>query len=266
MDKCSEIFKHHLVNYFIGGDMRLKRTAFLTTIFILISAFPYYTSQLHPDSDYIVIEDFNKSGNSFFREWKNRDTTESPWKEYYLLNENGKKFLRGSTKSNTALSIQIGKIVNDSWNIFSYPVLSWEWRVHKTPAYARENSSKRNDSAAGIYVLFQRKKVPLVSWKYQPLNWIKYVWSSSLPVGTVVPRKKVRSGVTLYEGRYVVVASGKKDLGKWLSFRRNVLADYKKYFGTNPLGNPLMVAILTDSNSTRSTAIADYSSILAWKD
>lgn len=97
------------------------------------------------------------------------------------------------------------------------------------------------------------------------MNWIKYVWSSTLPVGTVIPRKKVQSGVILYDARYIVVASGGKDLGKWMSFKRDVISDYKKHFGKAPSANPVMVAILTDSDKTGSSAVADYANIAAQK-
>lgn len=245
--------------------MHLRKAAILLILLSMIPFFTGHSHHLYSEPGNIIIEDFNKSGDSFFREWKNRDSSDSPWQVYYLLSENGKNFLRGSTEKNPGLSIQIGKLVKSSWDISSYPVMSWEWRVHSIPANGNESQTGSNDSAAGIYVLFQRKKVPLVSWQYQPVNWIKYVWSSTLPVGTVIPRKKVQSGVTLYEGRYVVVASGKKDLGKWLTFRRDILADYKKFYGRKPSFNPLMVAILTDSNKTKSIAVADYANIIVWK-
>jgi hypothetical protein len=242
--------------------MRLKRAA---ALLILLSLFPFIpgnSDKLCSEPEKIVIEDFNKSGDVFFREWKNMESSASPWEEYYLASENGKNFLRASTERNPALSIQIGKVVNNKWNIFNYPVISWEWRVHKVPANGNETRSSRRDSAAGIYVLFQRKKIPLVGWQHQPMNWIKYVWSSTLPVGTVVPRKKVQSGVTLYDGRYVVVASGEKDLGKWISFKMDGVSYYKTYFGKAPSANPVMVALLTVSNKTKSRAVADYANII----
>ena len=243
--------------------MHLRRVAILLIFtFQIISSDP---GKLYPESENIALEDFNKTGDVFFREWRNMDSSESPWQEYYLLTENGKKFLRASTERNTSLSIQIGKAMNNYWDIFTYPVLSWEWRIYSVPENGNESRSSRNDSAAGLYVLFQRKKVPLLGARYQPVNWIKYVWSSTLPVGTVIPRKKEKSGIVLYDGRYVVVASGKKNLGKWISLRRDVIADYIRFFGTRPSANPVMIAILTDSDKSRSKAIADYADIRAWK-
>mgnify|MGYP000889810140 FL=1 len=245
--------------------MRLKRAVILLILLSLLPFIPGSSLNLYSEPESIVIEDFNKSGDLFFKEWRNMDSTHKPWDEYYLLSENGKKFLRASTERNPELSIQIGKVVNNQWNIFSYPVITWEWRVHRLPVNGNESRSSRRDSAAGIYVLFQRKKIPLVGWQHQPMNWIKYVWSTTLPVGTVIPRKKVQSGVTLYDARYIVVASGEKELGKWISFKRNVISDYKTYFGKAPSANPVMVAILTDSDKTKSRAVADYANIVARK-
>jgi len=241
--------------------MRLKRTVILLIILCIYSSFSGSTSKLFSEPEIIIIEDFNKSGRAFFKDWKNMYSSDKSWNEYYLLSENGKTFLRGSTEKNPELSIQIGKVVHNAWNIFTHPVITWEWRVHRIPAGGNESISDRNDSAAGIYVLFQRKKIPLIGKKNQPVNWIKYVWSSTLPIGTVIPRKKVQSGVILYEGRYVVVASGSKDLGKWLTFRRNVLSDYRNLFGSSPAANPIMIAFLTDSNVTKSSSVADYANI-----
>jgi len=243
------------------------KSVFLS-LFILILCFTAGGTydHLYPEQDTIIIEDFNKSGAEFFSQWENRDSSDNPSKEYYLDSEGDKKFLRATTLNDYNLSIQIGKLVNHgksspNWYIYNYPYITWEWRVHMLPENASESRRNKNDSAAGLYVLFKRKHIPLASWKYQPVNWIKYVWSTTLPVGTVIPRKKEKAGVTLYEGRIMVVASGKKDLKKWVAFKRNVLADYIRLFGQKPLYNPVMVAILTDSNSTKSRAVADYANI-----
>ena len=104
-----------------------------------------------------------------------------------------------------------------------------------------------------------------MGWQNQPVNWIKYVWSSTLPVGTVVNTNRTSMGVTLFEGRYVVVASGPGELKKWVTFKRNIAEDYRELFGSAPRFSPSMIAILTDSNDTKSVAAADYDNIRASK-
>jgi hypothetical protein len=248
----------------------LRKTPVLLIIMLMSLIIPADIRTVFPDQEYIVIEDFNKTGAEFFSQWLNRDSDEKPYREYYIDSDKGKKFLRGTTLNDSSLSIQIGKLVNNTkmtgpsrvnWYIYNYPFLSWEWRVHMIPENGNESKGETNDSAAGIYVMFQRKNIPMAGWKYQPVNWIKYVWSSTLPVGTVLSRKSKKANFTLYDGRYVVVASGKKNLGRWITFKRNVLEDYIKLFGKKPQFNPVMVAILTDSNSTKSRAVADYANI-----
>jgi hypothetical protein len=56
------------------------------------------------------------------------------------------------------------------------------------------------------------------------------------------------------------VNSGADSLNQWLTVRRNLVDDYKKAFGSNP-GNLIAIGVKTDSDSTRSSAQADYDDI-----
>jgi len=219
-------------------------------------------SELFSQSDYIILEDFQNYKGNPFSVWKSRDDIKQATPVYKIVEEDGKKFLRASTV-NVNNSIQIGK-PNLKWDIKTYPNLNWEWRVRILPAGGNEKVGKTNDSAAGLYVIYQTKTIPLAGWQYQPANWIKYVWSTTLPVGTVITRKDSKLGID-FEGRYVVVASGKNDLNKWITFKRNVVDEYQKYFGSKPPYKSMMIGILTDSNDTKDKAEADYGVIKASK-
>jgi uncharacterized protein (DUF1501 family) len=52
---------------------------------------------------------------------------------------------------------------------------------------------------------------------------------------------------------FVVMRSGSKDLGKWLTERRNVAEDYAKIFGELP-DDPGAITISIDSNDTHAMA------------
>ncbi len=226
----------------------------ITALFLFIMIFPAFPSTPRR----IIIDSFERYNNNFFRIWLLRnDTVENAEKIYKIRSENENKYLHAETAGG---SIQIAK--NVSWDIRTYPILSWKWRVLELPEKADEEAKGKNDSAAAIYVVFQRKQIPILSWKYQPVNVIKYVWSTSLPVGRVVKKKKEKLETAIYEGRFVVLRSGKEDTGRWISERRNVLEDYIKMFGENPRYNPILIAILTDSNDTKSRASADYDDII----
>ncbi len=250
----------------------MRRLLFTLVILFYAIASPqvYNTMVLHPEQNYIMLEDFQSYGNDPFSGWQARDSYENAIKIYSIMVEGDRKFLRASTLEMNK-SIQIGRLINENkligsdriwWDIYKYPFISWEWRIQALPAGGNEDSKGKNDSAAGFYVLFQRKRVPGLDWQNQPSDWIKYVWSTTLPVGKVVYRSAKKMGVTLYEGRYVVVASGKKNMKKWVTVKRNVLEDYRNLFGRDPKFQPSVIGILTDSNNTHSSAMADYDNIM----
>ena len=202
----------------------------------------------------IPIEYFDKGLSS----WHIRDATRrEAYRTYSIKREGNNRFLRATSYRS---SIQIAKRVN--WHLSSFPVISWRWRVHRVPRGANEQKRGRNDSAAAIYVVFLRNKIPYLSWRYQPINFIKYVWSTSLPAGRVINKIKKKIGATIYEGRFIVLQSGRGKIGQWITEQRNVIRDYRMAFGKTPKKNPVLVAILTDSNDTKSSAIADYDTIV----
>jgi hypothetical protein len=235
---------------------------FLYLIFIAAMAFNR-SSNANSGNDSIVIENFENysAKNNFLNVWLLRDDNKNEASnDYKIISEENNNFL--SAKSN-GTSIQIAKKIN--WDIKSYPVLSWKWRANKLPDEANENAKGKNDSGASIYILFQRSNIPFLSWKYQPVNVIKYVWSTKLPAGDIVRKQKTKAGKIIYEGHFFVIESGNENLGKWITEKRNVLEDYKKVFKESPKNDPYLFAILSDSNDTKSSAAADYDDIIIEK-
>jgi hypothetical protein len=253
--------------------MRQRFIIFLSIFLTVSISWIFQSEEVLSDTKYIILEDFQRYDEKSFPDWNFTRNYAKASSVYSIVNENGKKFLKGSTV-NAHYTVQLGKQVNENnligknktnWDIYAYPFINWEWRIKILPTGGNETYEDTNDSAASIYVVFQKAIVPFASWKHQPANWIKYVWSSTLPTGTVISRKFSKFGMSLYEGRYIVVASGNKDLGKWITFKRNVLEDYKTQFGGNPPHNPIIIGIMTDSNTTKSDAEADYDNIKASK-
>lgn len=120
--------------------------------------------------------------------------------------------------------------------------LSWRWRVWELPPRASEASLTTMDSAAAVYVAFGNRFLPRV---------LKYVWSSTLPVGTML--KHPRSNRLAI----IVVASGQQSIGAWQPVKRNLSEDCRAAFGTD-LALIRALGIKTDSDSTRTSARADY--------
>jgi hypothetical protein len=215
------------------------------------------------ETGFKILEDFEsyKNPDKVFSEWLLRDDNEKAAAKIYVIKEEEKnKYLNADSKND---SIQIAKKI--SWDIKTYPVLQWKWRVNTLPENGNEDINSKNDSAAAVYVIFQRKNMPFLSWKYQPINVIKYVWSATLPEKQIVRKKKEKIGSTIYEGRFIVLKTGTSQIGSWITEERNVLNDYLDQFGHTPEYNPLLIAILTDSNNTQTTANADYDDFIIGK-
>jgi hypothetical protein len=136
--------------------------------------------------------------------------------------------------------VQIG--LTHSFTPKQLPVLQWRWRVLTLPAGADERTADRNDSAAGVYVVFDSTIIPRA---------IKYVWSSSLPAGTQA------DSPVYWRAKVVVLESGTKAAGEWKQETVNFYEDYKKLFDSEP-GEVEGVALLTDSDTTGTVAEADY--------
>ncbi len=194
------------------------------------------------ERDCVVLEDFSRyKVGRFPSKWQQR--RRGAEKVYKIRKEGEKKYLEAV---DSGKSIQIFRRVK--WDSKTYPIAKWEWRVKILPKDAREDDMALNDSAAALYVIFPRDWfIPRV---------IKYVWSTSLPVGT----ETKGSGKTWI----VVKASGEKNIGKWVTFAADVRKDFSRLFKMKPQ-DPVAIGFLTDANATHSKAAADYGTVYACK-
>ena len=76
----------------------------------------------------------------------------------------------------------------------------------------------------------------LLFWNTKALN---YIWANKLPRGKALPNAFTANAMM------IAVESGNDRAGQWLSEERNIHADFKKYFKTEP---PRVgaIAIMTD--------------------
>lgn len=174
---------------------------------------------------------------TFPQHWKIRGDEEMARTVYTVVAEEGNQYLRAYANKQ---DVQIG--ISRSFQPKEFPSLQWRWRAKQLPTGANERELKTNDSVAGVYVIFDSTIVPRA---------IKYVWSSTLPVGT-----RFTSPV-YWRSRIVVLQSGPTQANEWKLETVNFYHDYKKLFGTEP-SEVLGFAVLTDSDMTRSVAEADY--------
>lgn len=160
----------------------------------------------------------------------------------YIVAEGGNKYMRAYTEGEALrISLPASKL---NWRLSQHPVLSWDWRAVRLPAGASENNL--NDTGGAVYVSFTK-----TDWLGRPLS-IKYTYSTTLPVGTVVSTGNVK---------IIVVSSGKNGTGSWVHVERNVIEDYTRLFGAAPPEDPFTVTLWSDSDDTKSVGEVDFDNL-----
>lgn len=194
------------------------------------------------EDDCVALEDFaNAKVGEFPAGWKVRKDEAKG--AYTVAQESGSRFLRAVARS---LGVQAAK--EREWDLAGYPVLAWSWRPQEFPAGADEKDGK-NDSVLSVYLLVPHSRI-------RGPKAVKYIWSERVPVGT---RLESNGGLTQVR----VLQSGTQRRGEWVEERVNVRDDYLAYFKDRAVPKPAGIAVLTDSDDTRSVARGDYAKFRA---
>ena len=194
--------------------------------------------QLATTDSVVPLETFDEyQPASFPGQWQVRGDEAAARVVYQVAEESGNRFLHARAERQ---DVQIG--LPHACQPKEFPSLRWRWRVARLPPGASEQALETNDSAAGVYVIFDNRLMPRV---------IKYVWSSTLPVGT-----RLASPV-YWRAKVVVLQSGPSGIGEWRQETVDFYQDYKNLFGAEP-GEVQGIAVLTDADATASAAEADY--------
>ena len=198
------------------------------------------------EREFVVLEDFAATWNgSQPMEW-------GPWKKkdrhkpvLYRVEGRPRRYMAMRDSSH---SVIVGKLVH--WNPRQYPIMTWCWRAAALPLGGNEFLDDANDSAAGVYVIFSK-------WMKIPKQ-LKYVWSTTLPEGTVGRRDKI------FRPWFFVVESGATNLDKWTFEAVDLEKHHQEKLGGRPAKRTVGLGLLTDANSTRSYAEAYYADMRVW--
>lgn len=165
---------------------------------------------------------------------------------YRILREVDNHYLSAKTKGGAvdfgreAKVTFRGREINVSLRLFRN--LRWRWRVHQLPEGSDETDDDKNDSAAAVRLVFGTNMFA---------KRLKYIWSATLPKGTVI------KGWNQYT---IVLRSGTDDSKKWIWEEVDAYQDYRRLFGGDP--RPVdFLALLTDSDNTETVVAADYDDI-----
>jgi len=196
-----------------------------------------------PAAECVHLDDFSQGRiGEFPPEWKVRK--DAGRSVYSLREEAGRRFLRGIARR---IGVQAGR--EAAWDLEAYPILAWSWRPIEFPTNADERRSGTNDSAVAVYAVFPTSKVSVRS--------VKYVWSRVVPAGTHLTSSAGNTQVR--------VLRSSAQAGQWTDEQVNVREDYRKYFGGGEVPKPGGIAVLTDSDDTKSSAQGDYANFRVCK-
>ncbi|MDE2726676.1 MAG: DUF3047 domain-containing protein [Gemmatimonadota bacterium] len=191
----------------------------------------------------ITIEAFDDSAPGGFpltwKAWRGDDDLARSL--YTIREEKGNRYLHAADDGS---SVIILKQVNE-WDANEYPVLSWRWRATVLPEDGDERIRSKNDSSVAVYVVLDQNFIGVP-------KTLKYVWSTTVPVGTHYRREGI--------GRphVIVLETGKEKLGQWVEESVDVHADYVRIFGKKPPRKAVGIGILTDGNATGTDSRGDY--------
>ncbi len=178
---------------------------------------------------------------------------DQPRTEYGVVRKDGRTVLQAGGKGGVS-----GLKCACSIDPRATPLLRWQWRVDSLPPGMSVTDSDTDDSPARIVVAFEGDEstlpardrgffelVHLVTGQRLPFATLMYVWDGSAPVGTVAAYERTS------RIQYVVAESGPARTGQWLSYERNVVADFERVYGEPPPGRITSVGVLTDSDDLK---------------
>jgi hypothetical protein len=181
---------------------------------------------------------------------------------YRLEKYQGKTVLSANSKT-SASGLAVKLRPRQASNLW----LQWEWKALTPIANADNAEGHTDDAPLRILVAFDgnKSKLPLkekmtfemaglISGQEMPYATLMYIWSGKSPVDTII------NNAHTSRIKMIVVDSGWDNLGQWHKHQRDLAADYKRAYGEPP-GEVIGIALLTDTDNTKSEARAFYGDI-----
>jgi len=145
--------------------------------------------------------------------------------------------------------------------------LIWRWKVSGLVKEADNSSRQFEDAPARVILSFDGDKsslgfrdqmffehARLLTGRDVPFATLMYIWARDKPLESVI--------VNPHTGRVrmIVVETGPARVGEWVSYKRDIAADYLKAFG-EPAGALTAIGVMTDTDNTGEKVEAWYGDI-----
>jgi hypothetical protein len=181
---------------------------------------------------------------------------------YAMVDDGGRTVLRADA-ARSASGLTNGIRVNPA----DWPLLKWSWKVSGTIPGGKAGTRDGDDYPARLYVMFdlpldrltftERTKMRIARALHGPelpAATLCYVWDTGTAAGSIVP--------SAYTSRVqmIVVESGTGRVGQWVTFERDLQADFRKAFGQEP---PAVsgIAVAADTDNTGGSVTAYFGDI-----
>lgn len=145
--------------------------------------------------------------------------------------------------------------------------IRFSWKVPSLIAGADMAQRDKDDSPVRIVLAFDGDRsrfstkdsmlaelTRAITGEEMPYATLMYVWSNNSAVGDVIRNPRTD------RIRKIVLEAGPQSLGRWREYERDIRADYERAYGEPP-GALVGVALMTDSDNTRSMAKAWYGAV-----
>ncbi len=246
---------------------RSRRTSFcLPTLALSLISLTHSTAVIADGPNQLVVGNFSLAtpGGPFPQGWKPLIFEKIPeHTQYDLVKDKEQVVVKAiSRQSSSGLTREI------SIDPKEYPVVKWRWKVENILQKGDVAQKSGDDYPARLYITFEYdssqvgffekakfETIKLIYGQYPPIGAINYIWESKSPIGTIVPNP-FTDRVYMF-----VTQSGSTKLNQWVTEERNIYEDYKTAFGEDP-SHISGVAIMTDTDNTKESAVAYYGDIV----
>lgn len=153
-------------------------------------------------------------------------------------------------------------VLNDRFNVYEYPKLTWRWKVHNIYKKGDSSSKKGDDYPARLYVMFRydddsasfTKQIKyavakLLYGEYPPDSSLNYIWANREDASDII------TNAYTDQAKMIPVSRGKKDLDSWKTYAVNIVADYRSAFEKEPPAEAT-IAVMIDGDNTGEAASA----------
>ncbi|MEE9356719.1 MAG: DUF3047 domain-containing protein [Methylococcaceae bacterium] len=209
--------------------------------FLVLCLLMYYPNTMAEpiSNNKLVIDDFS---NKSLVDWETKSFEGNT--QYQVVKIGDNDVLQASSQSSAS-----GLFKTIEVDLVKYPYLNWRWRVDKPLSVFNEMEKAGDDYAARLYIIISG------GWAFWKTRAINYVWASQAKVGDSWP-----NAFTGENAMMLALRSNTDKTATWFAEKRNLRADLKQLLGKDYLSIDA-VAIMTDTDNTKGSAIAYYDEI-----